>query len=65
MFHKHRWKIAVKTYAPPYTPCTERVPLSLIERCATGVTTVMWECEDPECRAHKKEELLGKEIGGL
>lgn len=66
MFHKHTWKEIARTYAEPHvgTVNVERGGTQeLLERMAFGVTTILWECQDPGCKKLRREELLGKEVG--
>jgi len=67
--HVHEWKEISRTYAEPialksmYEEITYRgVKPSGIEGLVLGVTTILWECQDKNCRKLRKEELLGEQI---
>jgi len=67
--HKHKWKFVGKTYAPPTMTVIPNDLLGLstetreaIERSSNGWTTYLWECEDIECDALRKEKCLGKVV---
>ena len=63
MFHKHDWKIISKTFAPPITHGieVERMSEDFMNKLVHGVTTILWECQDKNCKQIRKEEMLGKE----
>lgn len=61
LFHKHDWKIAVKTYTEPRSMnelslinCSEY----MAERLLMGTTTIIYECSG--CPKLRREEMLGK-----
>jgi len=63
MGHKHDWKEIARTFAEPaygasFTGGTERLATVM----AFGLTTILWECADPNCCELRREELLGKEM---
>lgn len=63
LFHKHKWKRIVTTHAPPVTGNFELNGAGgMIERLKQGVTSILWECQDPDCQELRKEEMLGKEV---
>ena len=60
--HIHKWKLIAKTYAQSaselgITDIKGHPSPFLIQGC----TTLLWECEDPECQELRQEKLLGKE----
>ena len=59
MFHKHKWKKIVETYAPPVTEAFEGRGFN-VEKLTMGQTTILWECQDKDCQKLRKEEMLGK-----
>lgn len=69
-FHKHVWKEIARTYAEPVhyegrlngdAVSVYRLNALRID-AARGLTTILWECEDPSCRALRKETMLGKSV---
>jgi len=64
LFHQHRWCLIDRTYAEPVFEKDQ------IETCSgdafvyllMGVTTFLFQCEDPLCREVKKVECLGKRM---
>jgi hypothetical protein len=71
-FHRHRWKQIERTYVPPSAqiPTFDRVEgreavvaaFAHVRTAQFGVTTIVWECEDPACSKTRKVEMLGKSI---
>lgn len=58
--HTHEWEFTTKTYASPQKDVLkEKIPESLIEKAALGVTTLLWECIT--CHNLRKEEVLGSD----
>jgi hypothetical protein len=63
--HKHNYKLLTQTYASPaflsqldyMTAGTEQ-----FEKAIHGVTTFVWQCQDPSCGAIQKIECLGAEV---
>ena len=64
MFHRHKWKFAHKTYAPPgQTSGTMEVSgRSLTMLIQAGMTTYVYKCEYEACGDLKKIECYGKEV---
>ena len=63
IFHKHKWKIILKTYCPAVTMNREiRCSEWLLERLLRGLITIIFQCE--KCHKIRKEEILGQEIKG-
>lgn len=66
--HIHDWKRIETTYAPPKIAEMEYVSglfMDVMQKLAFGVTTILWECQDKNCRKLRKEEMLGKQIEKL
>jgi hypothetical protein len=63
-FHKHKWILVSKTYAPPPSiPSWRSVTIDNWRyKLFMGCTTYLWKCSDEKCDAIRKEECLGKEI---
>jgi hypothetical protein len=67
LFHIHKWELVGKTYSPPRTRfdvanVSTPAALETVERLASGCTTFVWKCSDPECDAIKQSVALGKEV---
>ncbi len=76
--HTHVWKEIARTYAAPVSLKDNNFDagshfkelLHWLERMARGETTILWQCQDPECTALRKESMPGKivepaqELGG-
>jgi hypothetical protein len=62
-FHKHKWEIIAKIYAPPNTPVGfECNDMTTVNRVLFGYTTIIFQCSDPNCRKLRREEMLGTEM---
>lgn len=63
LFHKHIWIKIKETYAPPKEGVidVQGSPEATL-KVVTGFTTLLWECEDKNCRKLRKEEMIGKEV---
>jgi hypothetical protein len=63
MFHKHQWKEIERTYAPPLDINEiTGAPREEIERMVFGFITILWECQNENCKKLRKEEMIGKPI---
>ena len=63
MFHRHKWKEHARTFAPPcpgikMSNATEHLVLAM----ASGLTTILFVCEDLECSAIRNTEMLGQVV---
>ncbi len=63
LFHKHKWEIIVKTYAPPKSNLSgiECNDMNLVNKMFFGCTTILLQCSI--CRGLRREEMSGKERG--
>lgn len=67
-FHKHDYVYVGCSYSPPKNMSEHAIYMMTsggnttreTERMVHGVTTHLWKCDDPECGATIKEELLGQ-----
>ncbi len=67
--HKHSWKEIARTVVKPMRvrqgsveSCSEDFAIRMVEenrRMASGSTTLLWECQDPDCQKTKQETMLG------
>lgn len=61
---KHQWQLISRTYAPPVRNFEglelDKLPISVVQKLALGVTTYLWECALTE--DIRKEEVLGSDL---
>ena len=63
LFHKHNLVLVGKTYVEPDRRTMKGGDISVLERLASGSTTFVWKCSDPNCSKIVKTVAMGKETG--